>query len=84
MFHEDDLDGDVGSPDVRALKQVSEAFLKLDGLVDEASTGLNDLIDPQELHVHFDDGIGDAEWARFDVRCDTTGQIGRASCRERV
>ncbi|PSQ47733.1 hypothetical protein BRD15_06770 [Halobacteriales archaeon SW_6_65_15] len=73
MFHEDDLDGDVGSPDVRVLKQVSEAFLKLDGLVDEASTGLNDLIDPQELHVHFDDGIGDAEWARFDVRWYRSG-----------
>lgn len=48
MFHEDDLDGDVGSPDVRVLKQVSEAFLKLDG-------------------------IGDAEWARFDVRWYRSG-----------
>lgn len=73
MFHEDDLDGDVGAPDVRALKQIREVFLKIDGLVDHASTGLNDLIDPQELHVHLDDGIGSADWARFDVRWYRSG-----------
>lgn len=68
MVHEDDLDGEVGGTDVFALKQVKEAFLNADALVDESSTGLDDLIDPRELHVHFVDGIGDAEWARFDVK----------------
>lgn len=68
MFHEDDLDGDVGAPDVFALTQVKEVFLTLDGLVDRPKTGLNDLIDPQELRIRFEDGIGDAEWARFDVK----------------
>ena len=67
MLTQDDLDGDVGAPDVVAMEQICEVFLSLDGLVDETESGLNDLIDPQELHVRLEDGIGDAEWARFDV-----------------
>lgn len=67
MLPEDDLDGDVGPPDVVAMEQIRKTFVGLDGLVDETETGLNDLIDPQELHIHLEDGIRDAEWARFDV-----------------
>lgn len=73
MFHEDDLDGEVGGTDVFALEQIKEAFLTFDALVDKSSTGLDDLIDPRELHVHLTDGIGDAEWARFDVKWYRSG-----------
>ncbi|WP_128477274.1 hypothetical protein [Halorussus pelagicus] len=73
MLAEDDLDGDVGAPDVAAMEQIREVFSNLDGLVDESETGLNNLINPRELHVHFDDGIGGAEWARFDVTWYRTG-----------
>ncbi len=67
MLPRDDLDGELGPPDVVAMEQICEVFLSLDGLVDESKTGLNDLLNPQELHVHLEDGIGDASWARFDV-----------------
>ena len=67
MLPENDLDGDVGPPDAVAMEQIREAFLGLDGLVDESETGLDDLVDPGELRVRLEDGIGDAEWARFDV-----------------
>jgi len=63
----DDLDGDVGAPDVAAMEQVRDVFREQDGLVDDAKTGLDDLIDPQELCVHLTDGIGHATWARFDI-----------------
>lgn len=35
--------------------------------MNDAKTGFDDLIDPQELHVLLEDGIGGATWARFDI-----------------
>lgn len=67
MFHDDDLDGDPGAPDVAAMEQIRSEFCGLDGLVSNDETGFEDLITPQEITVRFDDGIGPADWARFDV-----------------
>lgn len=55
------------------MEQIHDVFLTVDGLVNRSKTGFDDLVDPRELHVHFDDGIGDAEWARFDVRWYRSG-----------
>lgn len=67
MFPEGDVDGDVGAPNVVVMEQIRKAFLRLDGLVDESESGFDDLVDPRELRVHLNDGIGSADWARFDV-----------------
>jgi hypothetical protein len=61
-----DIEGEVGPLDDTALEQIREEFTKLDGLVSEA--GVDSLLDPTKLVVRFDDGIGDADWCRFDVR----------------
>lgn len=61
-----DLDGDVGPLDEAALEQIRTTFANVDGLV--ADVGFDDLLDPTKLVVHLDDGIGAADWARFDVR----------------
>lgn len=38
-----------------------------------ATGGLDDLVDPSELRLHLDDGVGDADTARFDVVWTTVG-----------
>lgn len=69
----DDLDGELGAPDVVAMEQIRDVFTSHDGLVNHERTGLDDLIDPQELTVLLEGGIGDATWARFDVTWHRTG-----------
>lgn len=66
----DDLDGEVGRLDIAALEEVRRV-MERDGLVDEA--GFEDLMDPTHLQVTFSDGIGNAEWARFDIRWRRNG-----------
>ena len=61
-----DIEGEVGPPDDTALDQIREEFRRLDGLVSEA--GFDSLLDPTKLVIWLDDGIGDADWCRFDVR----------------
>jgi hypothetical protein len=62
----DDIEGDVGPLDDVALGQIREEFRTVDGLVEEA--GFDSLLDPTRLIVRFGDGIGDADWCRFDVQ----------------
>lgn len=61
-----DVEGDVGPLDEAALEQIRETFTAVDGLVAEA--GFDSLLDPTELVVVFEDGVGDADWARLDIR----------------
>lgn len=60
-----DIEGDVGPLDEAALEEIRETFTAVDGLV--ADAGFDSLLDPTGLVV-FEDGVGDADWARFDVR----------------
>jgi len=66
-----DIEGDVGSLDITALEGIRESFVALDGLVEQA--GFDSLLDPTELQIHIDDGIGDATWCRYDIRWYQTG-----------
>lgn len=66
-----DIEGEVGPLDDTALEQIREEFTRLDGLVSEA--GFDSLLDPTKLVVQFSDGIGDADWCRFDIRWYRTG-----------
>lgn len=61
-----DIEGEVGPLDDTALEQIREEFTRLDGLV--ADAGFDSLLDPTKLVVLLDDGVGDADWCRFDVR----------------
>lgn len=63
-----DLESDVGNLDVDSMVAVRDAFVGLDGLVDRERTGLDSVIDPTVLRIGLEDGIGDAEWCRFDVK----------------
>jgi len=70
----DDLYGDVGTLDQIALEQTRNTFPKIDGLAVGDETGIvPNLLDPGHLQVHFSDGIGDAEWARLEIRWYTKG-----------
>lgn len=74
MAQPDDLHGDVGTLDVVALEQLRTFFRRADGLVDDGRTGIvPSLIDPRKLVVTYTDGIGDADWARFDITWYTEG-----------
>lgn len=66
MEPDTDIEGEVGPLDDAALEQVRDEFTTLDGLVAEA--GFDSLLDPAKLVIRLDDGIGDADWCRFDVR----------------
>lgn len=61
-----DVESDVGPLDEAALEQIRETFTAVDGLV--ADSGFDSLLDPTEFVVVFEDGVGEAGWARFDVR----------------
>jgi len=61
-----DIKSEVGPLDDTALEQIRNEFTALDGLVEDA--GFDSLLDPTKLVVHLDDGIGDADWCRFDIR----------------
>jgi len=66
MAPETDIEGNVGPLDDVALEQIREVFRSVDGLVDDA--GFDSRLDPTTLEIRFSDGIGDADWCRFDVR----------------
>lgn len=61
-----DVEGDVGPLDEAALQQIRGVFATADGLV--ADVGFDSLLDPTKLVVVLEDGVGDADWARFDIR----------------
>ena len=67
---EEELDGDIGTPDVDVMTDVSDLFLDEEPLVENYSW--NDPIYKRELHIHFSDGI-DADWSRLDVTWYTSG-----------
>jgi len=71
MPFEADIDGDLGSLDEVALDEIRTVFETQEPLVTEV--GFPDLIDPQELKVHLETGIGTADEARFDIRWFQTG-----------
>jgi len=73
MGPDDDLYGDVGPLDVVALESVQLVFRGDDGLVDSTQSAFDSVIDPTRLRVRFQDGIGDAEWARFDIKWYRSG-----------
>lgn len=68
-----DVESDVGPLDADAMEQIREQFFELDGLVDRTASGLDSVLDPDLLVIAFDDGIGDADWCRFDVKWYRTG-----------
>lgn len=59
-----------GPTDRAALLDFSTVFERLEPL---ATGDLDDFVDPSELRIHLDDGIGDADAARFDVVWTTAG-----------
>lgn len=63
----------VGPLDADAMEQVRETVVELDGLVDRERTGFDSLVDPTVLTVALEDGVGDAESCRFDVRWYRSG-----------
>lgn len=69
----EDLEGDVGPLDIKAMQQIQDVFLRDDGLVEESETGFDSLLDPKKLVVYFTDGIGDADWCRFDIKWRRSG-----------
>lgn len=71
MHLDDDVDGELGPLDEFALDEIRNVFDRQDSLVSEA--GFQDLVDPRDLKVYFDDGIGEANYARFDVKWFRSG-----------
>lgn len=73
MDPDDDVEGEVGPLDTEAMGAVREAFLHVDGLVNGPETGFDSVLDPTVLTVTLEDGVGDADWSRFDVKWYRTG-----------
>lgn len=71
MSINEDIDGDIGQLDEFALDEIRKVFQKQDPLV--AEVGFPNLIDPQEMKVYVETGIGNADDARFDIRWFRTG-----------
>jgi len=71
MQFQEDVDGALGSLDEYALDRIRRVFERQEPLVAEA--GFRDLVDPRELTVLLEEGIGDADDARFDVRWFRSG-----------
>ena len=59
-----------GPTDRGALCDFRDVFEKMEPLSDGT---LDDIVDPSELNIHLDDGIGAAESARLDVDWTTHG-----------
>lgn len=66
----EELDGDIGTPDVDVMTDIRALFLKEESLVENYSW--NDPIYKRELQIHFSEGI-DAGWSRIDVTWYTSG-----------
>ncbi|MDZ7700591.1 MAG: hypothetical protein U5J98_00205 [Halobacteriales archaeon] len=67
---EEELEGDIGTPDVDVMTDIRDLFLDEEPLVEDYSW--NDPIYKRELHIHFSEGI-DAAWSRLDVTWYTSG-----------
>jgi hypothetical protein len=67
---EEELDGDIGTPDVDVMTDIRDLFLNEEPLVESYSW--NDPIYKRELHIHLSEGI-DADWSRLDVTWYTSG-----------
>lgn len=65
------FDGDIGRLDVPVMRAIRETMATIDGLVDTAA--FDSVLDPTLVAVRFGDGIGDADWCRFDIRWYRTG-----------
>lgn len=59
-----ELSGDVGPPGVAAMQTVRDTFLADEPLV--ADAGFDSVVNPRELTVVFEDGVGDADTARLE------------------
>jgi len=64
-----DRSGDFGPIYLSALQRIPTIWLDLEPLVEE--TAFDDVVNPTELHIDLEDGIGDADWARIDVQWST-------------
>lgn len=67
---EEELKGDIGTPDVDVMTDIRDLFLHEEPLV--AGYSWNDPIYKRELQIHFSEGI-DADWSRLDVTWYTSG-----------
>lgn len=67
---DEELDGDVGRPDVVAMSAIRDLFLAEEPLVSDA--GWNDPVHRRTLQLQFSAGI-DAEWSRLDITWYTSG-----------
>ena len=67
---QEELDGDIGAPDVDVMTDIRDLFLDEEPLVERYAW--NDPIDKRELHIRFSTGI-DADWSRLDVTWYTSG-----------
>jgi hypothetical protein len=67
----EDVDEELGPLDEAALEEMRTVFERQEPLATEI--GFPSLIDPQELRVSLDGGIGDATEARLDVRWFRSG-----------
>lgn len=65
-----ELDGDIGRPDIEAMVAIRDLFLADEPLV--AHAGWNDPVHRRTLQLRFSAGI-DAEWRRLDITWYTTG-----------
>lgn len=62
---ESELTGEIGPPDVATMQSIRDVFLDHEPLV--ASASFDSALEPGELVVEFEDGIGPAEECRIDV-----------------
>lgn len=67
---DDELDGDIGRPDIEAMTVIRDLLLAEEPLVSDI--GWNDPVHKRTLQVEFSVGI-DAEWSRLDVTWYTSG-----------
>jgi len=66
-----ELTGAVGPPDVTVMQTIRDVFQNEEPLVSTAD--FDSILQPTELVIQFEDGIGDAEWCRIDVTWYQTG-----------
>lgn len=67
----DELAGDTGVPDVATMQSIRELFVRAEPLVEWAT--FDSALSPGEPRIRFADGIGDADWCRFDLTWYTSG-----------
>lgn len=60
-----ELTGDIGPPDVPAMRSIRRVFEQSEPLIERC--GFDDVLNPTLLSTEFGDGIGDAEQCRIDA-----------------